>query len=179
MPSNYLHGIGTDILDAALNGLDQSCTGNPPPERVYVSHGPPAVDGCQNTNGQLSVHLDRLEMRPAGVQSRGVPGGYQCQVMPVARFVVELFRCVPVPNDRGVPPTEQALDDSAADLLMDAWSIITFLIAERASGDLIPGVGCDGVGIGFLLPIAPQGGAAGWSFNVEVLLSDEGPCFGS
>lgn len=179
MPTNYLHGIATDILNASLNGLADACTGNPPPERTYVSHGPSAVDACENTNGQLSVYLDRLEMRPAGVQARGVPGGFQCQVMPIARFVVELFRCVPVPNDRGVPPTDEALNDSAADLLIDAWSIVTFLITERANGDLIPEIGCDGVGIGFLTPVAPQGGVAGWTFNVEVLLNDAGPCFAS
>jgi len=177
--ANYLEGVANDILQASLSGLAQSCTGRTPPGRVYVSHGPSAVDACEGTSGQLTVHLERLEMRPAGVQQRGVPGGFQCQIMPVARFVVELFRCVPVPNDRGVPPTEEELDLSAVDLMEDAWSIVTYLIAERASGDLIHGLGCDGVGIGVLSPIVPNGGVAGWSFTVEVLLNDRGPCFGS
>ena len=179
MPANYLHALASNLLAACETALLEACTGNPQPNRVYVSHGQPAVDGCENTNGQLSVWLKSISSRPLGTGGRSVPGANQCQILPVAQFGVQLFRCVPVPNDRGVPPTDLALDESAADLLLDAWALYTHIIAERAAGDLVVGLSCDGVGVGNLTPIAPSGGTAGWEFTIEIALNDAGPCAGS
>ena len=179
MPANYLHGVASDLLSAAQNGLTQACTGHEEPERVYVAHGVPVVDGCANTHGQLTVHLSKIGTRPVSPRTNRTPGANQCQIMAVAQFAIQLFRCVPVPNDRGVPPTDTALDESAADLMLDAWALYSHIIAERAAGDLISGLGCDGVAIGEITPIAPSGGTAGWQFTVDVMLSDAGPCAGS
>lgn len=180
MPINYLYGVAADLLSNALSGLTEACTGHEEPERSYVAHGVPVVDGCENTHGQLTVHLSKIGTRPVSPKmSRGAPGGTQCLIFPTAHFLVQLFRCVPVPNDRGVPPTPEAMEESAAGLLIDAWALYTHFIAERAAGTLIDGVACDGVGIGDMTPIAPSGGTAGWEFGIDLMLNDAGPCAGS
>lgn len=46
---------------------------------------------------------------------------------PVVELEVYLVRCVPTPNDQGVPPSETALSEAHSDILADAECIMDFL----------------------------------------------------
>ena len=171
MPAAYLATLAADLLDAAGDGLTLVRTGHAPPERVYVSHGRPAVDGCE----QLTVHADERR----AVWHRSMPDRpnvpQTCLLAPVAVLVVQLWRCVPVAAEDGTPPTAAELDTAADDLLIDAWCLLTQLYGEHKDGTLFTGVTCRNVTFGDLLALPPQGGMAGWELRVEVGLDDAGP----
>lgn len=173
MSSTALAEQAALILAAAASGVAPDRTGNDPPDRVYVSHGEPAVDVCLDCTGQLSVHVDRVESRPLNT-SPGAPAKVQtCALMPVAVYVVQLWRCVPIPDDRGAPPRPDELTASARALARDGWALLTHLIDERAAGAL--GDACDSISFDDLVALGPDGGAAGWALPISAAVSEGGP----
>lgn len=161
MPADYLQILASDLLAAALAGLAPARTGNPEPDRVYISHGAPAWDDCDGS-GQLSVWV-------GPIQHVQVALGNVCQIRPSAPLCVTLLRCVPTMNDDGSPPSAAALTASAGELNRDVWSLLTELYAFAAA------LGCDMVDVGSAEPLGPEGGLAGWRVCLDVLLNDSGP----
>jgi len=176
----YLDTMAHDLLDAAADALSASRTGTAPPSRVYVSHGRPAVDICEDGDGtgQLSVYLEpaRGLTIVAAPDRPAVPR--QILVEPVALFVVEWWRChIAFANDGSIPTADE-LDDAASLLLTDLWCVHTQLLDEQRDGTLVS-VNCSRVEVLGAQALGPQGGAAGWNIQVRVGLSDLGPAAAS
>lgn len=174
--ATYLDTLAHDLLDAASDGLTAARTGHPAPERVYVSHGVPAVDLCtgDDQTGQLSVYLDPARGLDIVAKPDRPRVPRQLLVQPIALFVVELWRCHPAFTRGGEIPSAAVLDDAASMLLTDLWCLETQLFTEAADGTLFT-VDCHRVEVLGAQALNPQGGAAGWRLPVRVALSDTGP----
>lgn len=176
MAADYLYLAANQLLQNALTGLSEVRTGVAPPGRVFVVHGEPVAEGCD----QLTVHLDPalpVESRPRPLSGIGTPGGNQCQIYPVATFVITLFRCAGESRvgDSGTPPDVVALSGLARQLMIDLWALQTELYARREDGTILPGGTCAGVAFRAARAYGPQGLVAGWRLPIEMLLSDGGP----
>lgn len=146
-----------DLAEALLSTVtDALVAAGRPVGRAYVSHGAPAWDAC--TEDQVTVHLSPLTARSSG-------SGRQQQTQLQAGFVVQAVRCVPVPSDDGVPPTAEALGDSARGLIDD----LARLVYAVLEGDVF--ASCDSVTYGQVNPLGPLGGVAGWTFPLTVTIT--------
>lgn len=171
--ADYLHERAQDLLDDSLLGLAAARTGHAVPSRVYVSHGTPAVDVCEGSTGQLTVHL--FPSRPIIMTSLAKDGRRQCLVRLTANFRVQVWRCALSVDDDG-PVGATALGDIDEVLSRDLWSLLTYLHAQRAAGQLFDGVStCDVVTIGEPRLLEESGLAAGWEVPVTLDLNDAGP----
>lgn len=167
MAVNFLDVIATSLLDALVDGLAAATTGHDPPTRTYVSHGPPAWDGCGDceSGGQATVWLERVEHRGEAAQV--------CDHEPWATYVLEWAHCVPGLTDAGWP-AEDALDVSAGNLLVDLWAVLTE-VYDRAQAGSIAGQPCSGIEMGDAIPLEPSGQCAGWSVRVTLGIVASGP----
>lgn len=176
----YLYDLADDLLAEALDGLSLARTGHAPPSRTYVSQGEPADDtgllSCEQ-DGQLTVHIDEGDGIEAFFpRGSGSMPETPCVFAPYARFCVVLYRCVPKVDDEGNAPSAEELDASARDLYTDAWALYTHLATLWGNGTLFGGaLGCKDVEWESMLPIHPQGGAAGWRLCLRLQLNDSGP----
>lgn len=127
-----------------------------PVGRSFLSHGAPAWDACPGD--QVTVHLAPLSFRSTGA-------GRQQQTQPLAGLVVQLVRCVPVPDDTGAAPSALELDESALGLMTDAARVF-YAVAVTSSW----AASCDSVTFGQMNPLGPLGGRAGWTWQVTATL---------
>lgn len=171
MSATYLHDLLTDVLASASAAVAQARTGHAAPAIQMISHGPPVIDACEGT-GRLAVYLDSLDPRYIE-QNGGLPLG-RCAVAPFARVIVELWRCYPVPDHLGHPPTVDSEEEAAEGLLIDAWSLWTGMLSDALSGAIVPGP-CDTVQLEPLAVLEPNGGAAGIQVPMMIQLDDPGP----
>jgi len=124
--------------------------------RSYLSHGAPAWDACPSD--QVTVHLAPLQFRSSGT-------GSQQQTQPQAGLVVQLVRCVPVPDDAGSGPSAAELDESALGLIEDAARVAAAVLDVSAWAS-----SCTSVTFGQMNPLGPLGGRAGWSWQITATL---------
>lgn len=176
MPTaDYLEDRAHELLTAATTSLTLARTGNAVPSRIYLSHGPPAVDFC-TADGLLTVYADTPAIKlvdPKADRSKNVG---QIFTLPIYRLVVELWRCVPNLDAEGTPPTAAALDASATGLLRDLHALQTGLFLHKWAGTLFPaGMGCADPEISDPIPRNPEGSVAGWLIRVAIPLNDAGP----
>ena len=174
MATTYVQSRLGELLTAATAGLTLARTGNAIPSRLYVSHGPPAVDTCAD-DGLLCVYLDTPAVSLANPELRNAQQSGQFRMMPVLRMIIELWRCVPIPDGQGTPPTAAALTTSANALANDMWALLTYLETNRSSifptglaATVIPNRGDP-------VPLPPKGGAAGWRVKIDTPINDGGP----
>lgn len=147
--------MADQLLDHARDALNQEGVGGEP-DHSYVSHGEPAVD-CE----QLTVHLGDLSPRAT------VTGSERCAIVPLARFCIQLWRCVTAVDGNG-PPSAEVLDAEARALLIDAAALWKHLTRQWREGTLLDGVSCREVTWSGLTPLPPQGGLAGWELCLTV-----------
>lgn len=171
MSAGYLEDLLGDVLTRAALAVAQSRTGHAPPAIQGISHGPPAIDACEGS-GRLAVYLDSLDPRYLE-QTGALPLG-RCAVAPFARVIVELWRCYPVPDHLGRPPTVDAEQDAAENLAVDAWCLWTGLLSDALSGAIVPGP-CETVQVEPLAVLEPGGGTAGIQIPLVIQLNDPGP----
>lgn len=173
MTVSYLADQADAILAAALAGLAEATTGHAPPSTTIVTHGPPAGDVCDD--GLLAVYLDTVTHLPLrGSQNTD----HSCLLVAEPVFVVVLLRCVPGLNDSRVDPLPNPddLDDSAGELLVDLWALLTELYDRIAANTLLPDLDdpCD-ITIDFARHIPPEGRTAGWELRLTMSANDTGP----
>ena len=114
-----------DRILAALVACDR-----PPITEHYVAAGAVAWDSCC---GLLVVAPERV-FRSAQFPAEGTTD-YVCETsLLVVDIVVLLLRCVPTVDDRGMPPTPDAMDAAYADALTDAAIIWNELVGEKPEG---------------------------------------------
>ena len=179
MTADYLQVLALDLLDAAADGLALARTGHAAPTRQYVSHGPPAVDGCDDPTftGQLTVHYGRPAIRQRSAPDRpAVPRSLE--VAPVGLLVIQLWRCYPTVREDGAAPDTATLNNAADSLNRDLWCMMTQIYGEHFVNPqtLFTGASCSSVSFGDPSSLgSPQGGTAGWEWTIEVGLNDAGP----
>lgn len=171
MGATYIGDLLEALRDEALAALDPTRTGHPAPSRVFVSHGAPAVDVCED-DGLLAVYVDVVPHLHPRQRGRG-PGG--CLVVPTMRAVVELWRCHPTMQHDGSPWGVGVYEDAALDLAADLWCLLVGLYTSWLGGALTPGQPCEQVEFGAASPLGPSGGAAGWKVPITYTLSDPAP----
>lgn len=148
------------LLDAATAGLALATTTTDAPSHRFRSHGLPNLELCCD-DGELAVWLERVEHRETTPESVG-----GCTVENYFHWVIGLYRCWP--SGDTVSPSAADYDEAAADLLVDAWAILTEFYDRIRSGALLSGCGCEDVALGDLAPseVEPSGGCAGWEFRL-------------
>lgn len=153
-----LAGFLDDLLAEAVTAITVAGA-EPPPERQYVAHGAVTWD-CE----LLTVHL--LHVRPKLVD----PRSERCAILHVATMQVTLLRCHPAVDDRGTPPTAEALSIAGRALAVDGQALWKGLTRAWAEGAWPVNIPCSAVTWGVLEPLAPSGGFAGWRVEVAVRL---------
>jgi len=168
--ADYLYALCDTVLDASYDALSDLRTGFAPPSRVFVSHGPAEAQGCKE-GGQLTVHLEPIEMRQSRAQAGSqMPGSGP--TVPVATLTIRLFRCYQPLNPDGSVLTAIQEDEAAKAMMIDGWCLATGLWASMATGAL---ASCSGVQLGRVTPLRSAGSYQGWSLALTVQLSDGGP----
>jgi hypothetical protein len=158
MGADDLQTLAENVLTAAETILDTN--GNEPIERAFVSHGPPALDCCN----QLAVHV--AQIGEAATQATNVlQAGLRHNFARVnlTTLMITVTRCHPTLDDGGTPPTPDELNDAAAMLNADAWSLWNGLY--RMQDDLF--AACDLVFFDGIVPLPPQGGCAGYVMAIR------------
>lgn len=174
MGNTVLSDLLVDLLDAGVDGLAVERTGNPEPDRVYISHGPPSVEVCEG-DGLLVVYLDVARAVFARSQPANPPVAKTCNVAWQATLRLELWRCYPSSAPDGGPNTPEALTEASAALSRDGWCLLTEISRRHFAGDLFASVGCAEVTLQGLTILGPLGQAAGVATSVVVAISEGGP----
>lgn len=195
-----VHQAAQDLLDCVCGALDASPLEIPGlagcPCRVGVVPGEVAADGCDGGcnvgpgefPGQLTVSVRRVFAtdtnnfpRELGLGSDRTSGGVRdrslCRLpqLTAVELLVTLFRCTPVPDDNGCPPSMQALDATALQYHAD------MLAVQRGILCCFPGTETDvrrngrRFLVGATTTIGPQGGCVGFQTSVTVALDGQLP----
>lgn len=141
--------------------------GVPLPTRRYVVPGiVPAYDDTQ-----LTVAVQQVSVGQPG-RAIGVPVA-NCGPLLLVSLRVELIRCTPKVDDRGTPPTVEAMASSAQEVLRDL-ALVHKIVREAAptlagKGDPMLGRGIP-VALTGASPLGPDGGLAGTRLDVDVPL---------
>lgn len=168
-PLDRLYVLATELLEAASDALQPDSydvgeirTG--PPDRQFVSFGPPVAD-CP----QLTVHVAAMRNAQRPMQSgTPIPGTRALPAVPMAIMTVTLFREVSIRRD-GSPPAADVLDAEAMDLLIDGMAMNDTLLRKWGVGELFSSLEQEAVNWTPGLQVsAPQGGIAGWTLTIEV-----------
>lgn len=86
------------------------------PERQYITAAQAAHD-CE----QVTASFEQLYIGGPGDQAQ-LP--QRCDAPRTASVLVEIVRCIPTVNNRGVAPTTEALTASAGQQMIDAWLLL-------------------------------------------------------
>jgi hypothetical protein len=153
-----LQDLAEAVLDAAGDIL--ATTGNPEITRAFVSHGPPALDCCD----QLAVHVANIGEAATQAGTVLQPGlRHAFARVNLTALMITVTRCHPVLDGDGDPPTAAELNEAAAMLNADAWSLWTQLF--RMQDTLF--AACDLVFFDGIIPLPPQGGCAGYVMAIR------------
>ncbi len=165
-----LHDLAADVLAAGQQILDTD--DGPEIDRAFVSHGPPALDCCN----QLAVHVAAIGEAPTGAASVLAPGSrHVTGRINLTTLVVTVTRCHPIVGEEAAIPAADDLTAGAAILNADAWSLWNGLY--RMKDTLF--AACDLVFFDGLVPLGPEGGCAGWVFQIRFELPGYAPALGS
>lgn len=176
--ATYVADRATELLNAAIAGLDPSRTGHDVPTRAYRGWGDPPADMNCAGNGSLIVSHrvnSSVNVRaPALARGRAArrPGGRSLQVI---RFRVTLFRCWPVARKGTAAPDATTIDDASKGLMVDEWSLTKYLLQHVNSGTLFAGVTSEFVRVNDAVVHPGKGAAAGFHIDVELTANDSGP----
>ena len=169
----------THLLDVMTSFLTVACacledTPNGAPEECFISHGPPAFDCCN----LLAVWVERIRPSHGFGEGQYQTGGKLwdrcCELNSVADIGIRLLRpCYPglVDNPRNPFPGAEKIHGASSDLLIDIWVLECCLSQAACDGVLFPpGTNCLELGIGHASPVQPDGGCAGWTWELTVEL---------
>ena len=171
MAAADLQALAEAVLDASEDIL--GTTGNEPIERAFVSHGPPALDCCN----QLAVHVAQIGEAATQAGTVLLPGmRHTFARVNLTALMITVTRCHPTFDEEGrQPPSAAELNEAAAMLNADAWALWNGLY--RAQDDLFDA--CDLVFFDGMNPLPPQGGCAGWVMQIRFELQGYAPPVGS
>lgn len=156
------------LTDLASDALVATTTGHAAPAHVFRSHGPPSLELDFCCEGAVAVWLDDLNHDPIN-QTGPEPGCDPAENYAV--WAIAVYRCAAENSGTQAGPSADDLDDHAADLLVDAWALLTEAYDRNREGTLLPGCDCSAITFGRLTRVDPEGGCAGWEFRITVDLS--------
>lgn len=156
------HVFDTLVSELTSAGIDV-------PDRRYIHQGQVADDYAgEKCSEQFVVSFQGAFQGQIGFTGSAVPeAAIRCAMPMSVQLEVRLTRCVPGPRSDGTPPTASQLQDSAEQLLLDAWTLPVVVIDSTLDGSLTD-MGVDLVGIGNVVPIGPQGNTGGSSMSLFV-----------
>ena len=158
-----LQDLAQEFLDACVEALDTIPSVAPglggAPARSYVSPGRPAFDCCP----QLTVHTGPVTASPT---SPGTTTGTSARsaLVTVPALIATIVRCIPT----GEQPATEDMQAAAEQINADGWALWNHILNLIRAGDLFQV--CGEVFWDGLRPVDPQGGCAGWTLNLRVLL---------
>lgn len=155
------------------------------PCRKMVIAGQAAADGCDGGcstppegqwPGQLTVAVQRVYStdRANFPRELSVPRDARNCAAPVqlaVQLAVTVFRCAPLPTDKGCPPTPEELSASALQVNADMIAVQRAALCCFATTDTTRPNGRRYV-LGATAPIGPQGGCVGFQTLVTVALDN-------
>lgn len=133
------------------------------PDVSFVSPGLPAFD-CPE---QLTVHVATLQMENTSPQDLGAGHRLPTRFLNMATLVAIIIRCQPEPKGMTVLPSSADISLAARVTQQDVWAIWNHLASRQRAGDLFEG-SCMPFYFDPPAPQSPQGGSAGWAFQVRV-----------
>lgn len=170
-PDTRLREAAEHILVTLTTALE--ARGIEVPMRRYVHVGQAAADFAGDRCVEsFTVSWTGLFQGQIGFASGGaLPAAEIDCAMPLsARYLVSLFRCVPVPKVGTAAPSVASLQASANSLMEDAMTLPAVIIDSALDGSLLD-QHVEQVGIGNAASYGPQGGAGGVivSLGVNIL----------
>lgn len=154
-----------DLANATLDAVEAGWPGDaePLPERRYVSDGAMVWDGCEFYTALVDATFGTEG--DVGIETFAQIGlGFALRV---ALIGVGIFRCVPVVDDDGVPPTPEAIDASANLILRDAMALHNVLATAQQAGQLAT---CNGLAFERWNAQPPAGGIGGGVLTFRAML---------
>jgi len=158
--TTYLRDALRDLLNAAAACLDD------PPERRYISAGPPALVG----NCAVLAVYPALPRALTLDQPGEIPAPRRQPRVRRVDLMVELHRCVSTEKD----PSRDTLDAEGVQHANDGWSLFAGLV-YRLQQDLVfttlarPDL-AKSANVDLAELVEPEGGMAGWRVTVGVAL---------
>jgi hypothetical protein len=173
--SDSLFAVATELLAKSAAILAGTPAGAP--ANQYVAHGPPAYD-CPES---LIVNTGALSyggFRRSGETS--YTEDPKMHVVPIAPLTVTVLRCVnrqamPSGGLAITPASLAAIQADAQIVYRDGWSLFCGLRKAYRDGTLFSGFPCRFYDMSDALPVAPEGGALGWTLDVVVQLDGFDP----
>jgi hypothetical protein len=129
--------------------------------RSFISPGLPALDCCP----QLTVHIPAFAVastQPAGPLSQGHKR--TTGLVWIATYVITAVRCVPMPDEKGNPPSIELMEAAAEQVDQDVWAILNAVYQADRGGLVFAGL-CSEVIIDGASPLDPSGGCVGWTIR--------------
>lgn len=159
---NNLFEFAQEYLDAVLTAIATTDAGAIPGPS-FVAPGIPALD-CPD---MVSVHVQTLQMAPsspAGAMDADHRAAkhYVVSAVLVAQFV----RCQPMIDPVTGVPSAVEMTAAGKKAAQDVWAVWNAIKNEVRAGTIFNGT-CPPNGIDPPAPITPQGGSAGWAFQVR------------
>lgn len=167
-----LYDAATTLLAAAAQILAGTPAGAP--THRYVAHGPPAYD-CPDS---LIVHAGILQygdFKRGGMDAFSSLRDPKMPVVPMVPLTITVLRCV---NAQAMPaggvairsPNLAKIAEDAEIVYRDGWSLFCGIHKLYRDGALFPGYPCRAFEIDGTIPVSPEGGALGWTMDVQVQL---------
>lgn len=159
-----LQALAQEFLDACVEALDTIPSFAPglggAPARSYIAPALPAFDCCP----QLTVHVAGVVPSPA---SPGTSTGTSARsaLVTVAGLVATIIRCV----QAGEGVETETMTEEAAQINADGWALWNHILGLIRAGDLFSQ--CGEVFWDGLRPVPAQGGCAGYTLNLRVLIN--------
>jgi hypothetical protein len=143
------------------------------PARSYVTFAVPVLD-CPE---QLTVDVRMIGNDTVSPQSPRQAQGHLTQyghLVPVATFTITATRCVPTVGQDGLLPLVTDLQAAARLIDQDGWAIFNTLTQVIQAGSLWGGR-CTTIQRLNGVPVAGQGGTAGWTFSLTPMIDGYTP----
>jgi hypothetical protein len=160
------------VLASVRGKLTATPTGWPSSARSYLVPGALAWDDCQC--GLLAIEWQTANYTAVFPNPRPILAD-GCKPYLALQLLVTVLRCAPNPNDRGEPPTAEALHDAAIVNLDDVEAVL--LGTSEATSTLESNHVILEYSLGQVAPAGPQGGCVGVTQQIYLGFANRwGPC---
>ena len=160
------------VLASVRGKLTATPTGWPSSARSYLVPGALAWDDCQC--GLLAIEWQTANYTAVFPNPRPILAD-GCKPYLALQLLVTVLRCAPNPNDRGEPPTPEALHDAAIVNLDDVEAVL--LGTSEAASTLESNHVILEYSLGQVAPAGPQGGCVGVTQQIYLGFANRwGPC---
>jgi hypothetical protein len=164
--SGDLFSLANEYLNACLAALADTPGG--PPQRYFVSPGPPAWD-CPE---MLAVHVggpavaDTFPLQPVLASMHRIAVNAEVDII---TMTATILRCGPALDNDTVLPSPQELDQLSLQTLSDVWCIWNYVKSAVREKVLFVGESRE-IAFESAIAVNQEGGTAGWQVPIRVQL---------